>query len=111
MAEGSKCTVKIDATEAIARVIFSSSSYLGIEYEAEIDQVITFVEGINEIVLYNAAETGPITFGISFSGAKTLLTSAIVATASAIAVLSFWKSSHQSLETKEIFTRLKMLVV
>ena len=69
MAEGSKCTVKIDATKAIARVIFSSSSYLGIEYDAQIDEVITIPDGETEITIYNAAESGPITFGISFSGA------------------------------------------
>ena len=34
MAEGSKCKVSVDATDGIARVIFSSSSYLGIEFSA-----------------------------------------------------------------------------
>ena len=88
MAEGSKCTVKIDATQAIARVIFSSSSYLGIDYDAQIDQVITIPDGKTEITIYNAAESGPITFGISFSAAETTaMASAILTTA--ISLLSF----------------------
>ena len=69
MAAGSKCKVVVDATKAVARVIFSSSSYLGIEFDAKIDEVITLESGTTEIWLYNAAESGPITFGISFSGA------------------------------------------
>ena len=89
MAAGSKCKVTVDASEAVARVIFSSSSYLGIEYDAKIDEVITLDSGVTEIWLYNAAESGPITFGISFSGAQGLLTSALAASAAAITVLSF----------------------
>ena len=69
MAEGSKCKVTVDARDGIARVIFSSSSYLGIEFDASIDEVITLEDGVTDITLYNAAESGPITFGISFSGA------------------------------------------
>ena len=42
MAAGSKCKVKIDATAGIARVIFTSTLYLGIEFDAKIDEVITF---------------------------------------------------------------------
>lgn len=89
MAEGSKCKITVDASEAIARVIFSSSSYLGINYNAQMDEVITIASGKLEIEIYNAAESGPITFGLSFSGAQAILTSALTATAAAITVLSF----------------------
>lgn len=76
MAPASTCAVKIDASEGIARVIFSNSIYLGIEYDARIDDVITIESGVTNLRIYNAAETGPITFGISFSGATALATSA-----------------------------------
>ena len=87
MAAGSKCTVNIDATEGIARVIYSSTLYLGIEYDAKIDEVITIESGVTEMLIYNAAESGPITFGVSFSGASTLYASAVAV--AAIATLSF----------------------
>ena len=87
MAQGSKCTVSVDATEGIARVIFSSTLYLGIEYDAKIDDVITIESGVTDITIYNAAESGPITFGISFSGASGLVASAAAITA--LTLLSF----------------------
>ena len=88
MAAGSKCIVKIDATNGIARVIFSSTLYLGIEYEgARVDEVINFESGVTDLEIYNAAESGPITFGISFSGASELLTSAM--TVAALTLLAF----------------------
>ena len=89
MAAGSKCTVSVNAEQALARVIFSSSVYLGIEYNAQVDEVITLESGTHDIVIYNAAESGPITFGISFSGAETMVATAFGAAAAAIAVLSF----------------------
>ena len=85
MAAGSQCDINIDAELGIARVIFSSTLYLGIEYDAKIDDVITIESGKAKIVIYNAAESGPITFGISFSGA-----SALVSTAAALAALSIF---------------------
>ena len=87
MAQGSKCVVSVDATEGIARVIFSSTLYLGIEYDAKIDEVITVESGVTDITIYNAAESGPITFGISFSGASGLMASA--AAIAALSLLSF----------------------
>ncbi len=87
MAQGSKCVVSVDATEGIARVIFSSTLYLGIEYDAKIDDVITIESGVTDITIYNAAESGPITFGISFSGASGLVASA--AAVAALSLLSF----------------------
>ncbi len=87
---GGKCLVSVDATAGIARVIFSSTLYLGIEYDAKIDEVITFTDGVNEIEIYNAAESGPITFQISFSNAYYgMVTSAVTAAALAVTALSF----------------------
>ena len=88
MAAGSKCFVKIDATEGIARVIFSSTLYLGIEYEGgRVDEVMNIESGVTDLEIYNAAESGPITFGISFSGATELITSAM--TVAALTMLAF----------------------
>ena len=90
MAAGSKCTVSVDATAGVARVIFSSTIYLGIEYDAKIDEVITLEAGVTELKIYNAAESGPITFGISFSAAyNALFTSAASAAAIGALMLSF----------------------
>jgi len=88
MAAGSKCNVRVDATDGIARVIFSNTLYLGIEsHDAMVDEVIPIDAGIVDIEIYNAAENGPITFGISFSGASTLLASATAL--AALTLLSF----------------------
>ena len=91
MAAGSQCEVEIDATLFIARVIFSSTSYLGIEYgegEYAVDDVITIENTVQAIKIYNAAESGPITFGISFSGASSLVSTALAA-ATVLALSSF----------------------
>ena len=87
MAAGSKCDVTIDASLGVARVIFSNSNYLGFEFEGDylMDDVITINDGgIENLTIYNAAESGPITFYISFSGATALISSAV-----SIAALSF----------------------
>ena len=90
LSQGGQCTVKVDASEGVARVIFENSRYLGIEMEGknpEVGDVITVKEGdVQSIVIYNGAETGPLTFDISFSGAYQLLAGA--ATMAAVA-LSF----------------------
>ena len=74
------CQVKVDATEGVARVIFENSRYLGIEMEGkspDVGDVITISEGdVQSITIYNGAETGPLTFDISFSGAFQLLAGA-----------------------------------
>ena len=80
--------MRVDATNGVARVIFSNTLYLGIELDAQVDDIITVKEGsISDITIYNAAESGPITFGISFSGASSLVTSAAVV--AALSLLSF----------------------
>ena len=90
MAAGSQCKITVDATNGIARVIFSSTLYLGIEYDAKVDEVITIESGVTDITIYNAAESGPITFGISFSSAyNALLTSSVAVAATALALISF----------------------
>ena len=49
---------------------------------AQIGDVITVESGITEILIFNGAETGPLTFDISFSGASALIAGAtILATA------------------------------
>ena len=80
------CTIKIDATEGVGRVIFKNTSVLGIEWDgAEIGDVISIAEGeIAEIPIYNGAQTGPLTFDISFSGAGSFM-----AGAAALAMLAF----------------------
>ena len=88
IAAGSKCTVQIDATGGIARVTFQEGQeFLGFEVYREPGKVYTFESGSTDIILYNAAETGPITFTVSFSGASALLTSA--AALATLSLLSF----------------------
>lgn len=53
-------------------MIFDETNFLGIEYDAQIGDVITFEGGETDIRIYNGAESGPLTFLISFSGAVTL---------------------------------------
>lgn len=74
--------MKIDATAGVARVIFDNTSFLGIEEDkAFIGKVITVETGIREILIYNGAETGPLTFDISFSGAATIIAGVAALTA------------------------------
>ena len=88
IAAGSKCTVQIDATSGVARVIFKGGQeFLGFEVKRETERVYSFESGKTDIILYNAAETGPITFEVSFSGASTLLASATAL--AALSLLSF----------------------
>ena len=88
LAAGSKCVVRVDASNGVARVIFDNTLYLGIELDAQIEEVITIRKGtVQDITIYNAAESGPITFGISFSGASALVSSA--AALAALSLLSF----------------------
>ena len=64
------CVVTVDASQYLARVIFDNVSFLGIEYSgAKVGEPITFDSGKHAIWLYNGAESGSVTFEISFSGA------------------------------------------
>ena len=80
--------MKVDATAGVARVIFANTQYLGIEYNAKIGDVITIESGVTEILIYNAAESGPLTFDLSFSSAATVMASA-AAIASTLLLTSF----------------------
>ena len=86
LGEGASCVVSVDASAYVARVIFDDTSYLGIEYDAKIGDVITIEGSTEEIEIYNGAESGPLHFIISFSGATSLLTGAglMVAAASTL---------------------------
>ena len=72
----------------MARVIFSNTQYLGIEYNAEINDVITIESGVTNILIYNGAEEGPLTFDLSYSSAATVMASA-AAIASTMLLTSF----------------------
>lgn len=89
LSSGGKCTIKIDATKGVARVVFDygvTNSQLGIDTNNwKTGDVVSFEAGENEIVIYNANESGPLTFEIAFSGASTLAAAAGVA-ATAIAM-------------------------
>lgn len=76
-----KSDITIDASAAVARVIFDETSYLGLEgTDKKLGEVITFTEGVNIVTIYNAAQSGPLTFLISFSGAASMAAAAIAST-------------------------------
>ena len=91
LGQGASCIVRVNATDAVARVIFENSNYLGIEMDGkspEVGDVITIPEtSVAEILIYNGAENGPLTFDISFSGAVQQLM-AFVATVALTAILA-----------------------
>ena len=80
LAQGGKCIVKIDATRGVARVVFDdgvNNSQLGLDFAPyKTGDVISFESGENDITIFNAAESGPLTFDISFSGAASLIAGA-----------------------------------
>lgn len=82
----SYCVIKVDATQEIARVIFDNTSFLGVEEpQYQIGDVITVDSGTKEVTIYNGADSGQLTFIISFSGAYNALTSiAAVVTAATL---------------------------
>jgi len=59
-----RCTISIDATQGVARVLFSDASELGVLFnEYQIGDVLTIPEGeIQEITVYNGKEVGTIAF-------------------------------------------------
>ena len=71
-----KCTISIDATENVARVILGSKfdEDLGVLVPGYvIGQPITVPQGEKrEITIYNGKEEGALFFKLSFSGANTL---------------------------------------
>lgn len=77
LAAGTSCKVNVDATKGVVRVIFDETSFLGVEADYRMGDVLTFETGKHDITIYNGAETGPITFLISFSNAASLTAAAI----------------------------------
>jgi len=59
-----KCSISVDATGGVARVLFSDASELGVLFnEYKIGDVITVPEGeIQEITVYNGKKIGTIAF-------------------------------------------------
>jgi len=84
---GAKCTVQVDATAAVSRVIFEDSSLaLGVLKNGyRVGDVITVEEGSTQnITIYNGDRGGYLRFTLSFSSAINLAASMAVAGASAI---------------------------
>ena len=78
---GTYCDVNIDAEQFVGRATFDDVTHLGIEVEGDVQSIgepISF-QGTKygSIRLYNAAQSGTVTFTITFSGASTLLLSAV----------------------------------
>ena len=72
------CTVKVDATEAVARVIFDNDDDLGVlKADYVIGQPITVDKGnIEYIQVYNGNSAGYLNFRVSFSSAEKVLMTA-----------------------------------
>ena len=63
MPEGSYCTITIDASATVGRVIFDETSYLGLDFAEgdevkKVGDVISYEEGIHDIKIYNAGLGG-----------------------------------------------------
>lgn len=90
MAKQTFCTIKIDATAAVARVKLIPSNgieTLGIiEGDVYVDETYTVKQGVEEITIYNSAKDKAIQFTLQFSGASTL---ALAASVAAVASLTF----------------------
>ena len=73
--DNSKCTIYIDATEEVARVIFDNDEDLGVLWpDYVIGTPITIEKGTREeIVVYNGNSAGYLNFRVSFSGALPLI--------------------------------------
>ena len=77
---GSQCTMTIDATQAVARVMIDSGTNIGVLFnEYALKTWMTIPEGnIQEITLYNGRETGNESFIVIFTGATFVKLSAVV---------------------------------
>ena len=66
-----KCTIVVDASNAVARVLFSDSDELGVLInEYKVGDVITIPEGEKqEITVYNGKDESSLAFELGFSGA------------------------------------------
>ena len=77
LGENTKCTMMIDATNAVARVTFSGTNSLGVLYPGYVmGEPITIKRGdIKYITVYNGSQKGSVQFTVTFAGAATLATS------------------------------------
>ena len=81
LGENTKCTIRIDANEALARVVFSGTNELGVLYPSYvIGQPITVEQGkVNYITVFNGKSKGSVQFAVTFSGAASLALSGLAA--------------------------------
>ena len=90
---GTKCVVKIDATQYVGRVLFDNiQGQLGVEgYDPEYDlsDKISFENEVGEVTIYNALETGSLRFTLAFSAAESIYASSAALVLSALALSSF----------------------
>ena len=71
LSDNEMCTIRVNATETLARVIFDDSDNLGVLYPGyKMGQPITVDQGkIKYIQMYNGNDAGPTSFKLSFSSA------------------------------------------
>ena len=76
-----KCTIRVDANEALARVTFSGTNDLGVLYPSYVmGQPITVEKGkVQYITVYNGKQSGSVQFAVTFSGAASLALSGLAA--------------------------------
>ena len=85
------CTMSIDATKAVARVLITEATSIGVLWnQYDPTQWITIPEGMNQqITIYNGRENGPDAFVVIFTRANYLRLSLISLTAFLMAYVSF----------------------
>ncbi len=88
LAENTKCTIKVDASDAVARVRFDGSSYLGVLYPGyKVGETINVSKGdVKYITIFNGGDRGDMTAEAVFSGAVALYGS-MAATAATLMTL------------------------
>ena len=81
LARGQQCTVKVDATDWVARVTFDNNALLGVDIPGyKIVDVYTVPRGTSEdIIVYNGDQTNTISFIITFTGAMRIVVQATAA--------------------------------
>ena len=72
--ENERCTIEVDALQAVARVIFDDNEDLGVLYPGyKLGASIEIPQGTKRsITIYNGSKFGPISFKISYSAAEKL---------------------------------------
>uniref|UniRef100_A0A7S3IQ18 Uncharacterized protein n=1 Tax=Strombidium inclinatum TaxID=197538 RepID=A0A7S3IQ18_9SPIT len=87
--EGEYCSIKVDATQAVARLILDDFDEIGILYNGyKIGEPITVPAGtVKEFIVFNGNKAGHAKFTVSFSSAKALGTAATLAVAALLSYL------------------------